>query len=761
MTDHPYVEVALPVPLRQVFTYRRPEAPVELRERIVPGARVAVPFARRKAIGVVVRTRAEPPDGVKRIASVAGLLESDPIFPAELLSFLERAAAYYMAPLGEVLKSAAPALPRGALKRLKDDGFFADGSAPRGAAVKVREETFVRRTETQPQKRLGAAQQRVLALVEDRGEIGLTELRRHVPRAKAVVDALSRRLLLETDTREVLADRFFAAELPLSGQSPPEPTAAQSFAIDALVAALAEDAPAPFLLHGVTGSGKTEVYLRLIDEARRSGRGALLLVPEIALTPQLVGRFRARFGNEIAVLHSALKQKERDDYWRALRRGELRIAVGARSALFAPVPDLGVVVIDEEHDPSFKQEEGFRYHARDMAILRASRAGAVCVLGSATPSLESFHNANVGRYRLLSLPERATGQTMPEVELISLRTHRATTDAQRYVSAPLLKALRDCVERREQAILFLNRRGYSPTMQCGSCGELAGCPSCSVPLTEHRRERALRCHYCDYVETVSAPCRQCSALERVPLGLGTERLEDELARLLSPARIARLDRDTATGEGVEKVLDRLRNHEVDVLVGTQMVTKGHDIANVTLVGVLLADQSLGFPDFRASERTFQLIAQVAGRAGRGAKKGRVLVQTFQPDHPAIRLAAAHDYEGFYRAEVEAREELLYPPFGRVVAVRVNAIDDVEARGAIASLAQLAREQDAVREGRVSVLGPAPAPLAKLRNRHRHRFLVRSDDRRALRNLAAVLVGAAETARGKARISVDIDPVSMM
>jgi primosomal protein N' (replication factor Y) len=750
-----YVDVALPVPLRRTFTYAVPR---HLAGQVKRGARVAVPFARRKAVGIVVAERAAPPEGVTRIMRVAGLLEAEPLFTDELLAFLEEAARYYMHPLGEVLRSAAPALPRGALARLRQDGFLTGGDALKGAAVRVREETFVRATEAAREGRFGAAQARVLTLVDTRGEVSLSELRVHEKTARTVVAKLVERGLLSCEVREVLADRFLTAAPTI--EAPPQATAAQAHATQRLVEALA--APTrPFLLHGVTGSGKTEVYLRVMDAARAQGRGGLLLVPEIALTPQLVGRFRARFGNEIAVLHSGLGEKERDDYWRALRRGDLRIAVGARSALFAPVRDLGVIVVDEEHDPSFKQEDGFRYHARDMAVLRATRASAVCILGSATPSLESFQHARDGRFDLISLPERATGQVMPRVELVDLRRLKSSGPERRFVSEPLLRALRECLADKGQAILFLNRRGYSPTMQCAGCEELVGCPACSVPLTEHRREGALRCHYCDYSEPLVAACRSCGATERVPLGVGTEKLEDELSDLLAPAKVARLDRDTASGEGVEQVLDRVRSGEIDVLVGTQMVTKGHDIENVTLVGVLLADQSLAFPDFRGSERTFQLLAQVAGRAGRGARKGRVLVQTFQPEHHAIASAARHDYEAFYTAEIEQRRELAYAPFGRMVAVRVDAPDDLEARRAAEALANEARRHPAVKDHRVQLQGPAPAPLAKVRSRFRYRFLLRSPDRKALREVALLVLAAIERGGGNARASVDVDPVSMM
>jgi primosomal protein N' (replication factor Y) len=508
----------------------------------------------------------------------------------------------------------------------------------------------------------------------------------------------------------------------------------------------------------VTGSGKTEVYLRAIDEVRRMGRGALLLVPEIALTPQLVGRFRARFGDEIAVLHSGLTARQRDDAWQALRRGRVQVAIGARSALFAPVAHLGLIVVDEEHDPSFKQDDGFRYHARDMALLRAQYAGAVCILGSATPSIETYHRANKGRIRLLSLPTRATGATMPKVEVVDLRRHRKGPTGHALLSGPLHSAINRCLESGHQAIIFLNRRGFAPSVRCVACGAVAECPACSVALTEHRAQGVLRCHYCDFQRAVAVPCASCAGTEYRRLGVGTEQLERAVEEGFPKARVARLDRDTASGEGVEVVLDRLRRGEIDVLVGTQMVTKGHDIAGVTLVGVALADQSLAFPDFRASERTFQLLAQVAGRAGRADTPGEVVFQTFQPDHPAVRLAAGHDYEGFYDEEIRAREEVGYPPFARLVSVRVHAGSEADARSATQLLADTARQHQSVRDGAVQVLGPAPAPLPRLRGRYHYRLLLKSPDRKLLRTVTALLAARIDQGLPPTHATLDIDPL---
>jgi primosomal protein N' (replication factor Y) len=484
-------------------------------------------------------------------------------------------------------------------------------------------------------------------------------------------------------------------------------------------------------------------------------------VPEIALTPQLVARFRGRFGDAIAVLHSELSERERNDAWRNLRSGRVRLAIGARSALFAPIAELGVIVVDEEHDASFKQEEGFRYQARDMALLRAHRAGAVCVLGSATPSLESFSLTQRGKLTLLTLAERATAQALPRIEVVDLARHRNGPSGQRLISGPMHQAIADCLERGEQAILFLNRRGFAPSVRCNGCGELLGCPACSVSLTAHRGARVLRCHYCDFSAPHEGRCLKCGSQQLMELGLGTEQLEQALGQTFPRARVARLDRDTASGEGVEAVLDRLRRHEVDVLVGTQMVTKGHDVPSVTMVGVVLADQSLGFPDFRAAERTFQLLVQVAGRAGRGARPGRVVLQTYMPEHHAIRYAQSHDYLGFLRQELSERRELGFPPFGRLIAVRIDAADEQRAARGADAVARAARAHVAVQQGTVAVLGPAPAPIARLRARYRYRLLLKGEDRAALRAVATVVGRRIDEGLGTARAVLDVDPVGML
>ena len=595
--------------------------------------------------------------------------------------------------------------------------------------------------------------------------VSIDALERELPGAKASVRELVKLGLVGVAERELPIGAVAIGDSMIVSP-PPVLTDEQRVAVDEITAALAAPAAgepkkpfAAFLLHGVTGSGKTEVYLRVIATALEAGRTALVLVPEISLTPQLAARFRARFGDLVAILHSGLSETARLGEWSRLRRGEARIAVGARSAVFAPLAGLGAIVVDEEHDGSFKQDEGVRYHARDVALVRAQRAGAICVLGSATPSLETSAQAERGAYRKLVLTVRPTARPMPTVEIIDLRTYMPDSEAM--LSAPLRQALTETLAAGDQTILFLNRRGFATFVLCRACGHSFRCPHCSVSLTYHRHSDRLSCHYCGFQQRVPNTCPKCNAIETIERkGLGTEKVTEAVAAAFPGARVARLDRDVATGAKIEAVLARVARREVDVLVGTQMVTKGHDFPGVTLVGVLCADSGLNLPDFRASERTFQLLAQVAGRAGRGDKPGRVMIQTYRPEAPAVVAAAAHDYAGFFAAESAERAELGYPPHGRLIAVRVDGADGHAVAGVAQQLAVLA-EAAARREpeGQVEVRGPVPAPLERLRNRTRWQIWLRSADRHALRRVARNLL-TAEIA-GTVRVGLDVDPISAM
>jgi primosomal protein N' (replication factor Y) len=513
------------------------------------------------------------------------------------------------------------------------------------------------------------------------------------------------------------------------------------------------------LLHGITGSGKTEVYLRAIAEVTSRGQAAVVLVPEISLTPQLGARFRARFGDRVAVLHSGLTARERYDEWHRLRCGEADIALGARSAVFAPLSrPLGIVVVDEEHDSSFKQEEGVRYNARDVALVRAKQAGAVCVLGSATPSLESYRGAETGRLELLELRQRATAGELPAVKLLDLRRYQP--DADSMMTAPLAEAVSETLAAGDQAILFLNRRGWSTFVLCTACGEAQRCDNCAVSLTYHRWAARMLCHYCSSSRPLPRACPSCGAAEAIAQrGLGTERAADAIAERFPSARIGRLDRDVAGGAGAEAILARFARRELDILVGTQMVTKGHDFPGVTLVGVLCADTGLSMPDFRAAERTFQLLSQVAGRAGRGDKPGRVLIQSYRTEHTAIIAARDHDYPSFYRSELASRAELGYPPHGHLVAIRVDGRDAAAVEQRTRRIAAAARP--VADQLGVAVLGPTEAPLARLKGRTRWHLWLRAPERSGLRGVLRALDAELGSRAGGVRVTADVDPVSAL
>jgi primosomal protein N' (replication factor Y) len=734
------VEVAVAAAVRGTFTYR---VPSPLEPEVQLGQRVAVPFGRsRRATGYVVGFPETAPAGFA-LRDIVEVLDAVPPFTPKLLELIRWAEEYYLVPRGELLRAALPPglNARGGAAAPARRGV--EWAAPASGAA-----------DALPSLVRAPAQRAVLDYLLARGRIPVEELRTAFPHGRAALTALARRglVVLQRESPVVQSGLLAGAAV-----APPPLTAAQAAAVAALEGAFGTFAP--FLLHGVTGSGKTEVYLHVIARARAAGKGALVLVPEIALTPQLAGRFRARFGDEVALLHSGLSPVERHAEWLRLRKGEARICVGVRSAIFAPVQDLAVIVVDEEHEASFKQEDGPAYHARDLAVVRAKLEEAVLVLGSATPSLETFENARRGRYRKLELPARIDDRPLPEIELVDLSKLRrfGREIGPGLVSPRLAEALRETIGAGQQAILFLNRRGYQTLVVCEACGEEARCTECAVALTHHARRGILLCHYCGRTERRDARCPACGG-ERLGVGVGTEQVEEAVRGLLPDARVERLDRDVVTSaDDTAAVLARFARREVDVLVGTQMVTKGHDFPGVTLVGVVLADTALALPDFRAAERTFQLVTQVAGRAGRGADAGRVIVQTFNPVTPAISCASVHDFAGFTERELESRRRHGYPPFGRLLAVRVEGSEDGARRSADA-LAHAARP---ALSDEVAMLGPAPAAIERIRGRSRFHVLFRATTPQALFRVHAALAAVARRPPGGADIRFDMDPYAML
>jgi primosomal protein N' (replication factor Y) (superfamily II helicase) len=772
-------DVAVPVPLAHSFSY---EVPALWENRVSPGVRVLCPFGPRKTLGVVLGlSGAEPGFDRSKLRALSAIVDEEPVLGPELLAFLKELSAYYLAPIGEVLRMALPALERTQVRALSE--LDPSGKSLKGRTVGSRAITMVHlvapavTSEGCPPDSAASEQSADVpgrAVPQLRGRpreilehlracpvISLLDLEQRCAGARAAVKRLAALGLVELRRQEVPAGPFFA--LPVARDAPPALTPSQERATATLREAIGAGRAQSFLLFGVTGSGKTEIYLRAIAASLEAGKGALVLVPEIALTPQLVGRFRARFGDDVAVIHSGLKEKERHLMWRRLRSGAVQVAIGARSALFAPVQKLGLVVVDEEHDPSFKQEEGARYHARDMAILRAHRAGAIAVLGSATPSLETEVLCRLGKLKKLELPERAhAAAILPKIELVDLKRIGPGPSGHPLLSLPLHRAIDKTLAAHEQVILFLNRRGFAPSVICAGCGTIVRCKLCSVALTYHRvKGGTLLCHYCDYSAPLPDACPDCSAKRLELEGLGTEKLELAVVAAFPQANVARLDRDVAAGTKAEAVLDRVRSGEVDILVGTQMVTKGHDLPRVTLVGVINADAALSMPDYRAAERAFQILVQVAGRAGRSDRPGTVIIQTRDPENPAIVFASRHDVPGFLAREIADREELDYPPFARWAMIRIDGADEERTRAASLRLAQAASRTPAVAAGEVEVRGPRPAPLARLQGRYRFQVLLRAKERRPLRASLLAILPMRDRLGAGIRMVIDVDPVKMM
>ena len=735
-----FANVAVNRPMRCEFTYAVPE---QLRARAIPGARVAVPLGSSRKVGVIVSTAVEAEVSSRKLRKILDVLDPEPVVGEDLLELTHWISVRYACSWGEALAAVLPApLKREVGVRKILVAHVCDG---------VGREALAELEESAPK------QHRLLRiLLEMEGPVELREVLKRLNLSDSPARTLERHGFIRIDRVEASSDILFTSRVDRS--PPAQLSGPQAAAIEAVGRALDEPRAATFLLEGVTGSGKTEVYLQVIEHALAQGRSAIVLVPEIALTPQTVGWFRSRFG-EIAVLHSGMTDAQRLQMWMRLRKGEARVVVGARSAIFAPLDNLGVVVLDEEHEPSFKQASVPRYHAREVAVERARRAGAVCILGSATPSLESLHAAKRGRYETLRLPERVGGGSLPTVHVVDMRLEQGRGGPPIF-SRLLQQLLPETVAAGEQAILFLNRRGFVPVLYCPGCKTTVRCRQCDVSMTFHRRIGRLVCHSCCEEIPVPRGCPGCTRPGLRPLGAGSERVEALLGEMWPEMRVRRMDSDTMRRrQDYEEVLDAFGRHEIDVLVGTQMIAKGLDFPRVTLVGVLSADQALHLPDFRAAERTYQLIAQVAGRAGRAELPGRIVVQTVAPEHPAVRRAAHADFEGFVREEDELRQELGYPPHGRLIRIVFEDENPSRVEAAGEELAEKLRERF---EGTpLSVLGPAPAPISLVRGRHRRHLILKAplgarefdEAREELLTLTAKI--------SRPRVTIDVDPMSML
>ena len=767
------VPVAVPVPFLPPLTYRVPAGV----ERPVAGARVRVPLGRRTIIGCVVPEplppSSSPPLADDQVRDLIEILDLEPYLPGDVLELALWVADYYLCGVGEAVAAALPPLSSRGRGAAGAAGFRTDRLAritSDGLAARRVEALASTDPASAAQTRLGPRQRSALDLLAEAGDRGLpTTTLAAAGVASAVIARLRDRGLVAIDTRRVERDPFAPggpavasgdAGEPGSAAGPAAPrrlTAGQRAALDKLGPLAAAGRFAVALLRGVTGSGKTEVYLRLARDVAASGRRALVLVPEIALTPAVATTFRDAFGARVAIQHSGLSDGERHDQWHRIRGGDVDVVVGTRSAVFAPLDRIGLVVVDEEHDTSYKQDENPRYHARSVAVVRGQAAGALVVLGSATPSLESAHHAARGTYHLVTMDERVHRRPLADVRIVDMRAEVAEIGPDTVLSRPLVDALERTIARGEQALVLLNRRGFAAAMLCRSCGRTLECPNCSVSLTLHRAARRVRCHYCNYGVRRPDTCGHCAGPYLEAVGVGTERIEAEVALRFPSAAVARLDRDTARRRGaLASLLTRFGNGSLQVLVGTQMIAKGHDFPNVTLVGVVSADVGLGLADFRAAERTFQLLTQVAGRAGRGGRRGEAIVQSFHPEHYAVVHACRQAYAPFFEEELRYRDHLRYPPIVSMVNAVVRGPTLGAAMEDAAALAALIRARAG---SRIGVLGPAVAPLARLRGRHRAQIFLKGRARRAMQRAVRAALDARPDLRR--RVTVDVDPVNVL
>jgi primosomal protein N' (replication factor Y) (superfamily II helicase) len=810
-----FCDVAVPVPLDMAFTYRVPDGLSP-----VVGGRVLVPFRQQRMMGIVVELHDRKPKVATK--NVLNVVDPTPVLDDQLLRLGRWIADYYLAPIGEVFRTMLPLtaeFKRVIGYRIIEQGDMAlhlagvSGSSARsqrtpeeqaiefrvldylaasdGAQVReqtlrsavgasrkildgmVRKNWIIRQDLSTQQEatrtikvavlksaegKLNANQRSIVETVVSAGGRVPVEALQSLDVPRTTLGTLVRRGAIELVEEP--------ADFSVSRTKPrPQPfefdfTPAQKSALACLRERVESRRFSGMLLHGVTGSGKTAVYLAGMRSVLEAGRSAILLVPEIGLTPAVAADLHQIFGDEVAILHSALSDKERAQQWHRIKRGEARMVVGTRSAVFAPVGDLALIIVDEEHDSSYKQEETPRYHARDVAVMRAKMSNAAVVLGSATPSLESYYNATKNKYALIELPDRVERRSLPEVEIVDMRLEFQETGREQVISRKLAEEIHQRLDRKEQALVLLNRRGYSPVVLCRTCGKKLECKNCAIALTHHKREHKMVCHYCGYTAPVPKACVHCGSEYVYFLGTGSEKLEELLHGMFPQARIARLDRDTVRGhEDFERTLNALNEGELDIVVGTQMIAKGHDIHGVTLVGVVGADVALGLPDFRAAERTFQLLTQVAGRAGRGQSPGKVILQTYFQDHYAVQFAAQHDFIGFYEKELRFRSWMHYPPYSALanVLVRSDSLDD-----ALKWSGALGKWFNETRHEGVRVLGPAAAPIMRLKRDYRYHFVLKSPSREKLNTtLRSMLNYAAQQKIPRTQVIVDVDAIWLM
>ena len=737
-----FVLVAVPIPTLDLLTYSVPA------DIAVPpvGARVVVPVGARHVTGIVVDRAAESGNVGKSLKPIRQVLDVEAFVPPEVLALARWTAEYYAAGAGETITAVLPPKTRGtradAHKTRRVAAITAAGFDAMGAVVTPKQLEVLDRLAGAP------------------SGLPVSELVARGSGAETIA-RLARNGLLTVRQERIDRDPFETASLDPTPVDPTrEATPEQARAVERLTVLAGQGVFRVALLHGVTGSGKTEIYLQLADTLRAAGRSVLMLVPEIALTPALAAQCRAKFGDRVAIQHSGLSDGERHDQWQRIRRGAVDVVVGTRSAVFAPLERVGLIVVDEEHDASYKQEDSPRYNGRDVAIVRGQRANALVVLGSATPSMESYHHAVTGKYERITLERRVLDRPMARVSIVDMREEYAEAGPDAVLSRALKAAIDVRLARREQSLLLLNRRGFATSVFCRQCAGTLDCPNCSVSLVVHGQgaSRSARCHYCNHSARVPAACPLCAAPYLEQAGYGTERVEAEVKQACPDARVARMDRDAVRRKGsLAALLARFRDGDIDVMVGTQMIAKGHDFPRVTLVGVISADVGLGMADFRASERTFQLLTQVAGRAGRGEQPGEAVIQTIHPGHYSVQLACRQDYPAFYDREMRFRTAMRYPPLLSLVNTVVRARTFAGAMDDAADLVE--RLKRAGGSGAFRVLGPAPAPLGKLRGEYRAQFLIKGTNRKRMREAMREAIAARpDLAR---RTTIDVDPLSVL
>lgn len=801
-----YINVAVPLPVQGAFTYHVPE---ELKSSVQIGVRVLIPFGPRTLTGYVMSFVA--PDKEEGIKDILDVIDESPVFPLEMASLFEWISSYYVHPIGEVIETALPkginmsdhaivsliseeaetlSSPEQNLLSLLREGsvekrkLLGAGGITQSVLLSMQKKGLVEisrklskpRTGHRMQKYVTAlpcpsdnndvsltkAQAHAFTILTERGEISLSEAKNIDGVSAQTLKALREKCLLNIYEKPEYRDPFGEKVIP---DSPPVLNREQSDALERIVHSTGKGFQV-YLLKGVTGSGKTEVYMNAVMQVLEKGGGAIVLVPEIALISQTERRFRARFGDNIAVLHSGLSDGERFDQWMRIRRGEVRVVIGARSAIFAPLENPSLIIVDEEHDDSYKQDTGLRYNARDLAVVRGRMHGACVVLGSATPSLQTMFNVKSRRFGLLEIRSRVNDMPMPVVRMVDLRAY-GKNDPRAMISPVLEDAMKDTLSKGEQVLLFINRRGHSPFLMCEACGEAVKCRNCDISLTFHQKSRAFKCHLCGFSKSAVSRCEPCGSSRIRPLGIGAEKVEDTVRKLFPEARVDRMDQDTTRTKGsVLKILKRLRDRETDILVGTQMVVKGHDFPGITLVGIICADLSLNFPDFRAGERTFQILSQVAGRAGRGDVPGRVIMQTYNPVHYAVSVARDQDYDSFYLQESSFRKSLEYPPYSRISQIRIWSADEATAEKH-ASLAGercifLQAENEGYRQN-ISILGPVEASLYRVGGNYRWQIMVKAKNPSSLNSFMKRIAGDPLFAKAHsgAKIAFDIDPYFMM